>query len=145
VIADLGADARELSALDAPDPTDAAEERAMATAERGIAARLRRIAEAMGQAPTDAHGVDRTTVAALDSRPEDWPALQQNQNQQVDLAERASSRGLRVAASTAAAAIAATLVATAVTESATRHRSRLRWALAFIVVSFTIAAAGALL
>lgn len=143
--ADLGADARELAALDAPDPTDAAQERAVAAAERGIAARLRRIAEAMGRAPTDADGVDRTTVAALDSRPEDWPALLRNQNQQVDLAERAGSQGLQVAASTAAAAIAATLAATAITESATRRRSRLRWALAFITASFTIAATGALL
>ncbi|MGQ0776902.1 MAG: hypothetical protein ACT4NY_21205 [Pseudonocardiales bacterium] len=139
--ADLGADARELAALDAPDPTDAAQERAVAAAERGIASRLRRIAEAMGRAPTEADGVDHTTVATLDSQPEDWPALLQNQNQQVDLAERASSQGLRVAASTAAAVIAATLAAAAVTESATRRRSRLPWALAFI----TIATIGALL
>ncbi|MDQ3764273.1 MAG: hypothetical protein M3460_22650 [Actinomycetota bacterium] len=143
--ADLSAEARELAALDAPNPTDAAEERAMAAAERGIAARLRRIAEAMGRAPTDADDVDRTTVAALDSQPEDWPALQQNQHQQVKLAERASSQGLRVAASTAAAAIAATLAATAVTESTTRRRSRLRWAPAFIILSLTTIATGALL
>lgn len=143
--ADLGADARELAALDAPDPTDAAQERAVAAAERGVATRLRRIAEAMGRPPTDTDGVDRTTAAALDSRPEDWLALQQDQNQQVGLAERASNRGLRVTASTAAAAIAATLAATAVTESARRRRSRLRWALAFITVSLTIAATGALL
>lgn len=143
--ADLGADARELAALDARDPADAAEERAVAAAERGIAARLRRIAEVMGRAPTDADRVDHTTVAALDSRTRDWPALQQNQNHQVDLAERASNRGLRVAASTAAAAIAVTLVARAVTGSAARRRSRLRWALAVIAVSITIAATGALL
>ncbi|MGH3701197.1 MAG: hypothetical protein ACRDQY_17390 [Pseudonocardiaceae bacterium] len=144
LIADLGADARELAALDARDPADAAEERAVAAAERGIAARLRRIAEEMGRAPADADRIDHATVAALDSRTKDWPALQQNQHHQVDLAERASNRGLRVAASTAAAAIAVTLVAGAVTGSAARRRSRLRWALAIIAVSVTIAATGAL-
>ncbi len=142
--ADLGADARELAALDAPDPTDATEERAFAAAERGIAARLQRIAEAMGRTPTNSDHLDQTTMATLNSRPENWPILQRNQHHQVDLAERASSQGLRVAASTAAAAIAATLVATALTGADTRHRSRLRWALAFIAVSFTIAVTGVL-
>jgi hypothetical protein len=145
LMADLGADARELAALDAADPADAAEERAVAAAERGIAAHLRQIAEAMGRSPTDADRLDHTTVAVLDSRPEDWPTLQHNQHHQVDLAERASGQGLRIAASTAAAAIAATLVATAVTGSGKRHHLRLRWALAFIGLSLTIAATGTLL
>lgn len=142
--ADLGADARELAALDAPDPTDAAEERTLATAERGIAARLQRIAEAMGRAPTAADHLDPTTMAALNSRPEDWPPARQDQHHHVDLAERAGSQGLRVAASTAAAALAATLVSAAATESGTRHRTRLRWALAFIAVSLGIVATGIL-
>lgn len=140
ITADLGADARELAALDAREPINAAEERSLASAERGIAARLRQIAETMGRAPTGADGLDLATVAALDSRPEDWSALLQDQNHQVDLAERASGQGLRVAASTALTAIATTLVATAITGPATRRRFWLRWTLALVAASLTITA-----
>lgn len=62
-------------------------------------------------APEHADRIDAETVTALSDKPEDAPDLRTEQERQVSLAERASSRGLYLGSATAIAGVAEILAA----------------------------------
>lgn len=125
-IADLQATARQFAALDADSKQDADAENAVAAAEQATVVQARKIANAMGRAPTTADGVDATTVAALSSTEPQWPAMRQEQSRQVNLAERAGRRGALLSGATALTAVGSAVLVMAAGRLGRRRISRSR-------------------
>ncbi|ANS67915.1 hypothetical protein SLINC_5691 [Streptomyces lincolnensis] len=106
VLGHLRATARELAALDTgTSAEDARHERTVAVTERGIATHIEKIAAHMGRLPGAEDDVDAAAMAALRSAPDDWGGLVDENLRQVDLAERASTRGTFLSGATALAVV----------------------------------------
>jgi hypothetical protein len=86
VFTDVAATARELAALDAPEP-DATTERELARLEEAVAAVDRDIAARMGRVPDAVDGLDARTVAALRSDKPQWEATRATQKAETGRAD----------------------------------------------------------
>ncbi|WP_406482598.1 hypothetical protein [Streptomyces sp. NBC_01615] len=123
--ASLQATAREFASLDTGiSPREARHERTVAAVEDMIAQQVRKIVDYMGRPPTTTDGVDPAAVTALSKPPERLSNAQAQQIHQLDLAQRASRRGLFLTSATAVAVVAEALAATALT---TMHRTWWIW------------------
>ncbi|MCD7439247.1 hypothetical protein K4B79_13525 [Streptomyces lincolnensis] len=126
----LRATARELATLDTGTGfEDARHERAVAVTESGIAAHVEEIAAYMGRLPGAEDDVDAAAVAALRAAPDDLNDLVDENLRQVDLAERASTRGTFLSGATAAAVVTELLAGVAVAALAVGAGVGRRWVL----------------
>jgi hypothetical protein len=105
LFAEAAATSRRLAALDVTGPLVAVET-SIATAEEIAAARTLVVAARMGTPPTTSDGIDRHLADALASDRDDWSAGLQ---QQVELAERATTFGDWSNAAVAVIAVVAAL------------------------------------
>jgi hypothetical protein len=115
---DIGVNARELGALDAP-ATLATAERVTAAADRIAVQRIHTVVLAMTELPDATDGIDPATRAALASTPAEWTTLLTDQNRQANLAERASQRSDRLVIALLLGALASSLAAVAAARSHT--------------------------